>query len=87
MLNFDGSRDWARYKNTWTLANGNSAVGFDLSGVLAVAPTTDMVNVVLTEAPSGFSEYWVTVSGSTVTINTNSAATADIDFSITVSVY
>lgn len=82
----DLSRDWARYTNSWTVATGNSSIGFDLSAVLARTPTRDEVSIAPQANPAGagVSQYWFEISGSTVTIYTDVNTTIPLTFTIKV---
>ncbi|WOZ56478.1 hypothetical protein GHCGIGKI_00120 [Klebsiella phage P01] len=80
----DGARDLTEYKNVWTIANGLTSIGYDLTNVLIGAVDARAIQVSPRTNLYGANKFWVTVSGNTVTINIDAAATAAISFNVVV---
>ena len=85
VFNINGLRDYASYRNTWNIATGLTTIGFNLSSVL-IGTQLDAKDVQVTPAGvlAGATKFWVTVSGMTVNITIDAAATAGIPFSVAV---
>ncbi len=81
VISVDGLRDWANYSNTWTVATGQTFIGFDLNGVVA-APFT-MNDVTIT--PIGHFVPWnASLTGTTLTVTVNAVAAVPLLFAVTV---
>ncbi len=81
VVSVDGLRDWANYFNTWTIATGQTSIGFDLSAVIA-APFA-LTDVIV--SPIGHLDPWgLSLSGTTLTITIGVAAPAPRQFAVSV---
>lgn len=80
----DGLRDLAEYRGSWTITTGLTSIGYDLTNVLIGAVDPKSIQITPRTNLYGATKFWVTVSGNTVTINTDIAATASMTFNILV---
>lgn len=81
VISVDGLRDWANYSNTWTIATGQTFIGFDLNGVVAAPFTMNDVTV----TPIGHFVPWnASLTGTTLTVTVNAVAAVPLLFAVTV---
>lgn len=86
VVSADGARNWASYTNTWTIATGQTSIGFDLSGVLTVPFALTNVNVepITSPSASGVTTHYITLVANTLTITVNAATLVPLQFAVSI---
>ena len=79
-----GARDYALYKNTWTIATGQTTISFDLTNVLVGNVVASNIQVSPRSLLNGATKFYSSVSGNTVSITVDTAVTAATTFNIQV---